>query len=545
MKKLDKKKIIIIVVIATCLLIIGVTILCLLLFKNKIVFKLKGNNIIQLTIYNEYQELGFIATNNKDDISENVVIDSSNLDINNLGTYQVTYTLNYKDKTYTLKRTVEVIDDQSPTLTLTGNEQIELVKGSVYQEFGCTAVDNLDTMVNDKIQVINNVNTAYAGIYDVIYKVVDDSGNVSMVTRRVVVKDTANDQINDITTVMSDNEITNMNFIDGGVHVEGYIKDNNGEFKVEICNKENDKCISYLMNKKDDYYFFGDIKLDELDNGDYDVYLRSNSRAKALNKQQMQYRIVRAKVNNKLVTFSYDNNEVSMKIEDFSYQYDIVIDPGHGGIDPGASNQFMAEKTINLMQSQYEKKRYEEHGLKVLLLREDDSYGIMLGDESWPQVRRKAYAVGYYGAVSKITYSNHHNSSEDKSLMGWEIIVPANSDSAFLQNNISRIKEEWSYIYPVNEEHIRLYTRNYNTDKIFSKENEEKYYFYDYYAVLRLPYQLFNIKNVLFEGSYLSNLNDYDWYYNQGNWKKLSEAKIKSYVTSLGLEYIEPQEEVK
>ena len=66
------------------------------------------------------------------------------------------------------------------------------------------------------------------------------------------------------------------------------------------------------------------------------------------------------------------------------------------------------------------------------------------------------------------------------------------------------------------------------------------YYFTDYYAVLRVPYQLFNVNNVLFEGSYLSNSKDFDWYYTNNNWKKLSEDKIKTYVEALGIEYIEP-----
>ena len=36
-------------------------------------------------------------------------------------------------------------------------------------------------------------------------------------------------------------------------------------------------------------------------------------------------------------------------------------------------------------------------------------------------------------------------------------------------------------------------------------------------------------------------LSDYDWYYNKGNWKKLSEEKIKAYVTALGIDYKEPE----
>ena len=175
----------------------------------------------------------------------------------------------------------------------------------------------------------------------------------------------------------------------------------------------------------------------------------------------------------------------------------------------------------------------------MLLLRDDYSYGTVMGDEEWPLVRRKAYALGYYGSVSKITYSNHHNSSLDKTLTGWEIIVPSNSTYDDLKD-VYKLKGEWTKVYNTKEEHVRIYTRNYNTGTIFTKENNEKYYFTDYYAVIRLPYELFNIKNVLYEGAYLSNYNDFNWYYNEENWKKLSEEKIKVYVESLGIKYIEP-----
>ncbi len=517
------------------------TLLYFLVFRNNLVFKLKGDKEIKLEVYSEYQELGIIATINDKDISDTVTVDT-NLDINKLGTYEITYTLNYKEKVLSLTRKIEVVDTTAPTLTLKGDSEITLKKGSSYQELGCSALDNYDETVNDKIQVINNVNSNLEGIYEVKYNVVDNSGNMASVTRKVIVvkqEETVSEPIiNNITNSMEDNEITNMYFINDGINVEGYIKDNDGNYKVSFCNTNN-KCVTYNMTKKDDYYFNGNIALTNLDNGTYDVYLESKTKLRALNKQELQYRIARAKIGNKLMTFSYDNNLVSLKVEDFNYQYDIVIDPGHGGSDPGALNQFIDEKNINLIQSQYEKKRYEEHGLKVLMLREDLSYGTVMGDSSWPAVRRKAYALGYYGVVSKIVYSNHHNSSDDKSLMGWEIIVPATSNSNFL-SNIYKIRDAWSNIYPVNENHTRVYTRNYNTNVIFTKNNNEQYYFTDYYAVIRLPYQLFNVNNVLFEGSYLSNLSDFDWYYKQENWKKMSEEKIKTYVTSLGIEYIAP-----
>ena len=195
----------------------------------------------------------------------------------------------------------------------------------------------------------------------------------------------------------------------------------------------------------------------------------------------------------------------------------------------------------NLEQSLYEKQRYEAHGLRVLILRDtDDNYGIVMGEEGMEPVDRKAFAVGYYGAVSKVIYSNHHNSSGNTSSAGWEILTPAAAsyDDLSVEHQIA---EDWSnmYIRSVNP-YYRFYTRDYETGKPSNKINGEVYGFEDFYSVIRIPNKLYNVKNVLFEGAYINNDSDMYWYYNSENWKKLSEVKIKHYVESIGVKYIEP-----
>lgn len=541
MKKFfNKKNIIIISIISGVILLLIACLLLYFVFKERFIFKLIGERNIILNIYEEYKDPGIEAYTQKEDLKELVSIDSSKVDINNLGTYEVTYKITYKDKEYVLTRSVEVVDNEKPVLSLIGKEEIIIKEGQVYNEQGCTAVDNYDEKVNDKIQIINYVNTNVIGIHTVSYVVVDDSGNTSSISRKVIVipKNNSNNEV-DYIELMDSNKITNMGYINDGIYVEGYVKDNNGSFKIKLCKNDNKKCISYEMSPRGNFDYYGNIKLSNLENGTYTMWINSKKDEKVINTLPTQYKISRSKIKEKLVTFNYEENNIQVTIEDFKYLYDIVIDPGHGGSDTGASNGIINENYLNLEQSLYEKQRYEEHGLKVLLLRDDYSYGIVMGDESWPAVRRKAYALGYYGAVSKITYSNHHNSSTDKSLTGWEIIVSTNAIGDDLKE-VYKIRENWKKSYNLNENHIRVYTRNYNTGTIFTKENNEKYYFTDYYAVIRVPYQLFNIKNVLFEGSYLSNNKDFDWYYKQENWKKLSEEKIKVYVESLGLKYIQP-----
>jgi N-acetylmuramoyl-L-alanine amidase len=52
----------------------------------------------------------------------------------------------------------------------------------------------------------------------------------------------------------------------------------------------------------------------------------------------------------------------------------IIIDPGHGGKDPGAHHHSVSEKKITLAVAKRLKKKLERKGFKVLLTRDDDRY---------------------------------------------------------------------------------------------------------------------------------------------------------------------------
>lgn len=539
MKNIFNKKIIIIFVITLSIMLVISSILLYSFLKNQLLtFSLVGDEVVTLKVYQNYNDLGATVKVGNKDLSNQVVVDYSMIDITKLGKYEVKYKVNYDDKEYTFTRYVEVVDDEAPVITLNGDEEINIVVGNSYNDPGYNVVDNYDSKASNKILIDNKVNINQVGVYEVIYKVTDDSGNTATKVRRVNVL--PNGDITNVTDLMESNLISDMKFIDNGIYLRGYLKNNNGSFKLKLCDKNKKNCTSYDLNKEDKYYYNGEVNLTSLKDGTYYMWISSVNDEKVVNKLEMQYQIVRAKLGDKLVTFSYNNNNVKVKVEEFEYKYDILIDPGHGGSDPGASNSIIDEKTLNLEQSLYEKKRYEEHGLKVLLLREDETYGITIGDSTWPAVRRKAYALGFYGVVSKVTYSNHHNSSDDLSISGWEIIVPASSTKEEM-NDIYTVGENWSKAYIKQEDHIRIYTRNYNTGSILTKEEDKKYDFTDYYAVIRIPYQLFNIKNVLYEGAYLSNERDFNWYYTDKNWIQMSEEKIKVYVEKLGKKYMAPQ----
>lgn len=496
-------------------------------------FKLNDEGYSTISVNGDYVEKGASLFIDGEDYSNDVVIDSSDVDTTRIGTYHVTYTyVAGMNQIKTLYRTVNVVDNDAPTIKLLGSNVYTMLVNDSYNEAGVIVLDNSNEELLENVVIENNVDVTTPGVYSIKYSVSDNSGNQAVAYRTVVVK---------YSYSSSTNSVLSNSFTNNGISLSGMVNVGNFKYQMMLKNKDTgNESIINLVSTGYNYYQFN-LDVTNMENGNYDLYLVTDSLEPLISNMTIFNRIVRSHVGNKLVTMTYDKNIVNMKVEDFSYQYDIVIDPGHGGAEYGAVNGRYYEKSINLEQSLYEKQRYEAHGLRVLILRDtDDNYGIVMGEEGMEPVDRKAFAVGYYGAVSKVIYSNHHNSSGNTSSAGWEILTPAAAsyDDLSVEHQIA---EDWSnmYIRSVNP-YYRFYTRDYETGKPSNKINGEVYGFEDFYSVIRIPNKLYNVKNVLFEGAYINNDSDMYWYYNSENWKKLSEVKIKHYVESIGVKYIEP-----
>ena len=63
------------------------------------------------------------------------------------------------------------------------------------------------------------------------------------------------------------------------------------------------------------------------------------------------------------------------------------------------------------------------------------------------------------------------------------------------------------------------------------------YDYIDYYAMIRIPMELFNVKTVIYEPIYMSNINDFNWYWTNKKWIDVTEMKIEEYVNYLGKTY--------
>lgn len=79
--------------------------------EANIKFSLKGDSKIELKIGDMYEELGVIAYDSKSNDISNEVIISGNVDTSIPGIYYINYTININNKTYTLTREIEVIEE--------------------------------------------------------------------------------------------------------------------------------------------------------------------------------------------------------------------------------------------------------------------------------------------------------------------------------------------------------------------------------------------------------------------------------------------------
>ncbi len=149
----------------------------------------------------------------------------------------------------------------------------------------------------------------------------------------------------------------------------------------------------------------------------------------------------------------------------------IVIDPGHGGKDPGASGSFSKEKNITLAialkAGEYIQKNIKD--VKVIYTRDDDSTVSL---EERPRIANKNNA--------DLFISIHANWAGSKNIFGAETFImglandKANLEVAMKENEVILLEEDYSTKYegfdPKSPESYIMFTLMQNT---FQKQSTE------------------------------------------------------------------------
>ena len=154
--------------------------------KTNYFLTLEGND--EITIYEgtTYNELGYIAFDNKDNTYMDEVIIDGVVDTNSEGSYTITY--NFKDIKKT--RVVKVIPKASNItfVHLNGDMNITLNVGDTYTEPGYSAIDSVDGDLTSKVIVSGKVDTKKVGSYSLVYFVTNSNGVTTSSVRKITIK---------------------------------------------------------------------------------------------------------------------------------------------------------------------------------------------------------------------------------------------------------------------------------------------------------------------------------------------------------------------
>lgn len=154
---------------------------------TKLNFHLNGEKYVKLNLKDKYKEEKATAKIFNKNLNDKIEI-KNNIKENKDGIYDIKYTLKLPlNKKVVLKRIVEVINNEAPTIALNGNPEVTIKADDPYTEEGANAKDAKGHNLNPAIVIEGNVDTNKPGKYVINYKIEDSFGKTSSVSRTVVV----------------------------------------------------------------------------------------------------------------------------------------------------------------------------------------------------------------------------------------------------------------------------------------------------------------------------------------------------------------------
>jgi len=200
-------------------------------------FNLNGEEKLYVNVNTKYDEQGYNATIFQKDISNKVIV-NGDLDTSVIDTYKIEYKLSFLGRKYKLERTVNVIDDEIPSIILNGDEEISLIVNQEYEDAGATAFDNYDKDITNQIKIESDLDLTKEGSYKITYSVNDSSGNQNSTTRKINVIKKQEPII-----------IQNTEIYDSNNPIIKYIKEKNYDVSIGYYNLVTGEEFYYRENK--------------------------------------------------------------------------------------------------------------------------------------------------------------------------------------------------------------------------------------------------------------------------------------------------------
>lgn len=186
----------------------------------------------------------------------------------------------------------------------------------------------------------------------------------------------------------------------------------------------------------------------------------------------------------------------------------VIIDPGHGGTDAGATGNNLLEKDYNLLISKYMYDRFKQLGVPVAITRDSDT-------TLSPTDRVNTILNKFGNSSDVILISNHVNSGGGE---GAEVIYA-------LRNKDTLAKRILENIGAAGQETRKYYQRRLPSDT--SK---------DYYFIHR---NTGNLEPLIVEYGFIDNTKDVEFL--KENYEELAEAVISAVANYIGVPYTPPE----
>ncbi len=168
---------------------------------------LNGADVVTVSHKSFFKDLGATAIDNIDgDITSQITVSEQ---VTSDNTYTITYSVQDLDGNVAQRSRELIIKDiVKPVISINGEHKMVIVEKQPYHDSGATAKDDLDGIISSKITVSGGVDTSRIGTHTIVYKVQDNSGNITTATRVVTVVSKATAAANKIYLTFDDGPST-------------------------------------------------------------------------------------------------------------------------------------------------------------------------------------------------------------------------------------------------------------------------------------------------------------------------------------------------
>ena len=299
------------------------------------------------------------------------------------------------------------------------------------------------------------------------------------------------------------------------------------------------------------------IDLRFIEEGLYYIYLDQKPVhvSKALNESTTVWQTVTRNGSAKQVRLTVEAGMLALEVTPLEQLpeevYDILIDPGHGGTDPGAVGNGTTEAIEVLKVSEYLAKRLSDHGLKVKLTRTDLSEPATVASCDYDRCpyMENGRIEQIYATQANYVISNHLNASVDRQSNGSEVYSSVKTSDNWASQVIKAFASVDRTIHDVTASTSRVSAGSYK--RALEKTQTDYYYMMresggqltggtslqeKNKAYTTMP--TYGAETLLVEYAYLDHVGDYQYW--SENWQLLGELVVKATVQYLGIPYVSP-----